>query len=136
MKKILFDTSAYSEMMRGNRQIADLANKADTVYLSVFVLAELLSGFKCGSMEKKNTEILEKFRSKPTVEIIDGTTETADIFSEIMYKLKTAGTPIPINDIWIASNCIETGSVLITGDKHFNFIGGLRILYYSNISHD
>jgi len=133
MKKILPDTSAYSELMRGNKQIAELTNKADAVYLSVFVLAELLSGFKGGSMERRNLEILERFRSKPTVEIIEGTTETAEIFSEIMYKLKSAGTPIPIKDIWIASNCIETGSVLVTGDKHFGLISGLRIQYYTPV---
>lgn len=131
MKKIILDTSAYSELMRGNKQIADISNSADVVYLSVFVLAELLYGFKRGSMEKKNIQILEKFRSKPTVEIISGTEETAEIFSEIIYKLKSAGTPIPINDIWIASNCIETGSVLITGYKHFKLISGLRINFYS-----
>lgn len=133
MKKILLDTSAYSELMRGNKQIADISNTADTVYLSIFVLAELLSGFKSGSMERKNLDILAKFRNKPTVETIVGTEETAEIFSEIMYKLKSAGTPIPINDIWIASNCIETGSVLITGDKHFKLISGLRIHYYTPV---
>ena len=131
MKKILLDTSAYSELLRGNVEVADLANSADIVYLSVFVLAELLSGFKGGSMEKKNIEILNKFQEKPTVSIIEGTSETAEIFSEIKYNLKSKGKPIPINDIWIASNCIETGSVLITGDKHFKLINGLRAIFYS-----
>lgn len=129
MKKILLDTSAYSELMRGNEQAADLANTADTVYLSIFVLAELLSGFKGGSTEKKNLDILDRFKEKPTVQIIEGTTESAEIFSEIKFKLKSRGTPIPINDIWIASNCIETGAVLVTGDKHFNLIAGLRTIY-------
>lgn len=131
MKKILLDTSAYSELLRGNVEVADLANSADIVYLSVFVLAELLSGFKGGSMEKKNIDILNKFQEKPTVSIIEGTSETAEIFSEIKYNLKSKGKPIPINDIWIASNCIETGSVLITGDKHFKLINGLRAIFYS-----
>lgn len=131
MKKILLDTSAYSELMRGNKQIADISNTADVVYLSVFVLAELLSGFKSGSMERKNLDILERFRTKPAVEFIGGTDETAEIFSEIMYNLKSAGTPIPINDIWIASNCMETGSVLITGDNHFKLISGLRTHFYT-----
>jgi len=131
MKKILLDTSAYSELLRGNVEVADLANSADIVYLSVFVLAELLSGFKGGSMEKKNLEILNKFQDKPTVSIIDGTSETAEIFSEIKYNLKSKGKSIPINYIWIASNCIETGSVLITGDNHFKLINGLRTIFYS-----
>jgi len=129
MKKILLDTSAYCELMRGNVQVAEMSNSADIVYLSVFVLAELLTGFKGGSMEKKNLDILDRFKNKPSVQIIDGTTETAEIFSEIKHKLKSEGKPIPINDIWIASNCVEMGAVLITGDSHFNLIKGLRVIY-------
>ncbi|MCX6161203.1 MAG: type II toxin-antitoxin system VapC family toxin [Ignavibacteriae bacterium] len=127
MKKILLDTSAYSQLMRGNKNVADYANEADIVYLSVFVIAELLTGFKGGSLEKRNLEILNNFKDKPAVQIIEATEETAEIFAEIKYKLKSAGTPIPINDLWIASNCFETGSVLITADKHFSLIQGLRI---------
>jgi len=127
MKKILLDTSAYSQLMRGNKNVADYANEADIVYLSVFVIAELLTGFKGGSLEKRNLEIFNNFKDKPAVQIIEATEETAEIFAEIKYKLKSAGTPIPINDLWIASNCFETGSVLITADKHFSLIQGLRI---------
>ncbi len=132
MKKILLDTSAYSQLMRGNNNVADYANEADIVYLSVFVIAELLTGFKGGSLEKRNLEIFNNFKDKPAVQIIEAAEETAEIFSEIKYKLKSAGTPIPINDLWIASNCFETGSVLITADKHFNLIQGLRIINILN----
>ena len=34
---------------------------------------------------------------------------------------------IPVNDIWIAAQTIETGSQLITFDGHFKNISGLRI---------
>jgi len=131
MKKILLDTSAYSQLMRGNRKAAEYANDADIIYLSVFVLAELLTGFKGGSLGKRNLEILNNFKDKPTVQIIEATEETAEVFSEIKHKLKSAGTSIPINDLWIASNCFETGSVLITADKHFGLIQGLRLINLS-----
>lgn len=127
MRKILLDTSAYSELMRGNEKVANILNNAEIIYISIFVLAELYTGFKGGTKEKQNREILNRFLEKPAVTLINGTIETAEIFSEIKDKLKSAGTPIPINDIWIAANTIETGSALITGDKHFNLIPGLRI---------
>ena len=41
--------------------------------------------------------------------------------------LMSKGTPIPINDIWIAANCIETGSVLISYNKHFQKIPSVRL---------
>ncbi len=51
---------------------------------------------------------------------------TAEIFGEIKNFLKKSGTPIPINDVWIASHTVETGSVVITYDNHFKKVPGLR----------
>ena len=34
---------------------------------------------------------------------------------------------IPLNDIWIAAHAIETGAKLVTYDKHFRHIAGLRL---------
>jgi predicted nucleic acid-binding protein len=48
----------------------------------------------------------------------------------IRIELKQKGTPIPLNDVWIASHCIETGSVLISFDKHFKNVPGLRTWDY------
>ena len=41
--------------------------------------------------------------------------------------LTKAGTPIPIQDIWIAAQAIQTGSILVTYDRHFLRVAGLRI---------
>jgi len=53
--------------------------------------------------------------------------DTADIFGFILASLRKSGTPIPINDVWIAAQCLETGSLLVTYDKHFAQIPGLRL---------
>jgi predicted nucleic acid-binding protein len=53
--------------------------------------------------------------------------ETAERFALIKDALRRKGKPIPVNDIWIAARCMETGSVLLSGDEHFNSIGGLLI---------
>lgn len=34
---------------------------------------------------------------------------------------------IPTNDIWIAAQAIETGSILVSFDRHFSNIVGLRL---------
>lgn len=47
------------------------------------------------------------------------TNETAQIFSALQLDLKQKGTPIPTHDIWIAALAIETGSVVVTYDRHF-----------------
>jgi tRNA(fMet)-specific endonuclease VapC len=55
------------------------------------------------------------------------TLETAEIFGEIKDRLRRAGAPIPVNDLWLAAQAVETGSVLVTYDKHFSQVPGLRL---------
>jgi tRNA(fMet)-specific endonuclease VapC len=127
MKKILLDTNAYVHYLRGNEKVMTYLAQADCVYMSVFVLGELLAGFRAGGKEKDNRRILERFLLKSTVTVLDGTMETADIFGLVMASLKKSGTPIPINDVWIAAHALETGSILVTYDEHFASVPGLRL---------
>jgi tRNA(fMet)-specific endonuclease VapC len=127
MKKVLLDTNAYSKLLTGDEQIFDILGKAEVVFLPVVVIGELLAGFKGGTRESKNRKFLESFLKKPTVEIINITTETAEIYSELYNQLKKAGTPVPMNDIWIAASAIESGSVIVSFDRHFSKIAGVRL---------
>ncbi len=131
MRKVLLDTNAYAKYLLGDEKILGVISQSDIVYMSVFVIAELFFGFKGGTREIKNKELLKNFLSKPSVEIIGATIDTSDIFADIKYKLKKAGTPIPLNDVWIGAHAIETGAVLITYDQHFNNIAGLRLWDYT-----
>ena len=127
MNHVLIDTNAYSALMGGDRDVLDVIADADTVYMSVFVIGELLAGFKKGTRENENRELLEVFLSKPTIRIISATFDTSEFFASIKDNLRKSGKPIPINDVWIAAHCMESGSMLITYDKHFSEIPGLLI---------
>lgn len=128
MRKILLDTNAYSAFMHGDEAILSALGAAEVVYLSIFVLGELFAGFLGGKKEHENRQLLEQFKSRTTVKILNATEDTSDIFASIKHALAKAGTPIPLNDIWIASHAIETGSSLVTYDDHFRKVAGLRIL--------
>ncbi len=127
MRTILLDTNAYVRFLAGDEKVLDSLARAGRVYVPVFVLGELLAGFRLGSKEKPNRQLLERFLTKPTVAILDATRETAEYFGLIKSALKKAGQPIPLNDVWIAAQAFETGSVLITYDAHFNVVPGLRL---------
>jgi tRNA(fMet)-specific endonuclease VapC len=71
--------------------------------------------------------LLRKFLLKPLIRVVDATLTTSEIYSEIKNNLKKAGSPIPINDVWIAAHVIESGAQLITYDQHFKKIKDLRI---------
>jgi tRNA(fMet)-specific endonuclease VapC len=86
-----------------------------------------LAGFAGGKKPRENRTQFDEFKSKSTVNVLAATEETAHIFASIKNNLKLAGTPAPINDIWIAAHVLETGSVIVTYDKHFQSMSGLRI---------
>ena len=127
MKRILLDTNAYARFFGGDERVLSALGKAETVYLSAIVMGELFAGFRGGTKRGENRDQLSRFLQKPTVHALDVNTETAEIFGEITNSLREAGTPLPINDVWIAAQAIETGSVIVTFDEHFKKVAGLRL---------
>ena len=127
MTKILLDTNAYSSFLSGDKSVFDYIIEAEVIYISAIVIGELFAGFHGGGKLSQNREELKSFLSKDGVEVIDVTIETAEIFGEIKAGLSKKGKMIPLNDIWIAAHSIETGSKLVTYDKHFKSISGLRV---------
>ena len=131
MKKIMLDTNAYSNLLKGNTRILQILEEAETVYFSVIVIAELLYGFKLGSKEKDNIITLKKFLNKSKVQIKEIGYETSEVFANVKKQLRNIGKPIPINDLWIASQCMEDGVALLTLDEHFSLVTGLRLVLNS-----
>lgn len=127
MRKVLVDTNAYSALAGGDEAVLGAISEADVVYMSSIVLGELLAGFKGGSRERDNTGMLKRFLEKPTVKSLMVTPDTAEVYAAIKSSLRKAGTPIPINDVWIASHALEAGAVVITDDSHFSLVPGLRL---------
>lgn len=127
MKTVLLDTSAFTALFKGDDKALSVMAGADTVYASVIAVGELEAGFRGGSRYEENRAMLERFLAKPTVITLDVTRETSDCFGRIKDYLKKKGRPLPINDIWIAAQCIETGAVLIAYDSHFDAVDGLRL---------
>lgn len=127
MRKVLLDTSAYAALLGGDEAVLNAIAEASEVFMSIFVLGELWAGFLGGRRARENRERLEAFLGKPSVIVIDATRDTAEIFGRIKDRLRRAGTPIPINDVWIAAHAIEHGAETITYDRHFTFIPGLLL---------
>lgn len=127
MKKIILDTNAYTAFLAGDAKVLEALAGAEIVFFSVFVLGELFAGFKGGTKETANLELLTRFLNKPSVQPLNATPETATVFGQLKAALKKAGTPLPINDVWIAAHAVETGATLVTYDSHFRKIMGLKL---------
>jgi len=127
MKRILLDTNAYSSLLRGATDVLDAIDLAEDVLVSAVVLGELFAGFRGGRRYRRNVADLREFLDDPAVAVAEVSEETAEVFGEVKQQLKVAGTPLPLNDVWIASQCIEHGAVLVTFDTHFSRVPGLRL---------
>jgi predicted nucleic acid-binding protein len=95
------------------------------------VVGELEAGFRGGTRYAENAAILQRFLNKPGVREVASGHETARIYGEVKDRLKRAGTPIPANDIWIASAAIEHAATLVTYDRHFTAIRHLKLWHHA-----
>lgn len=128
--RVLLDTSAYSAFLRGHQDIVDVVQQADTVALNAVVLGELLAGFAKGKQSKKNRQHLDRFLQSRRVRVLRLDQATALCYSKILTFLRQEGTPVPTNDIWIASNAMEFGFQLVTTDSHFGKIPQVIVQLY------
>jgi predicted nucleic acid-binding protein len=102
--------------------------RADRVLVPVTVLGELECAFELGSRARENRRALEDFLAETYVDVIDLTPATARHYGLVFARLKRAGTPVPVNDIWIAAATLESGGTLLTFDGDFERIEGLDVI--------
>jgi tRNA(fMet)-specific endonuclease VapC len=125
MKETLIDTNIYSHALRGDREAVSQLRAMRLIGISSISIGELLSGFKGGTREKENRRELEEFLDSPRVHIYSVDENTAEFYAEVLNELRSRGTPIPTNDIWIASIALQKGLPLYSRDLHFKQVPGL-----------
>jgi tRNA(fMet)-specific endonuclease VapC len=116
---LMLDTSAYSAFKRGHPEAIDALRQASSILMPSIVLGELLAGFEVGGRREENRRELVEFQHSPRVRIVQITEDTAERYARIYAHLRTAGRPVPTNDLWIAASAMEHGAELLTTDRHF-----------------
>ena len=123
---VVLDTSAYSAFRRGNPEVAELMAAASVITVPIVVVGELEAGFELVRRTDQNRLTLAEFLAEPGVEVRNTTGRTARLYARIFARLRTAGTPIPINDVWIAAAATECGGLLLTFDRDFERVADLE----------
>ena len=123
--RVLLDSNAYSQLMRGHEQVAVLVRRAEEVLLSAVVVGELMYGFRRGSQFERNVADLSSFLDSPYVSFVTVGQVTADRYSRVAAAPRTKDRPIPTNDVWIAAHAMETGADLASADGHFEHVDGI-----------
>lgn len=120
--KLAIDTNAYRLMMEGQAEAVQLARTAQRLLMPVPVLAELRYGFMSGTKGRENEANLARFLDRARVEVLPCDEETATRYAELKLQLKKQGTPIPLNDVWIAALVLQHHATLFTRDSDFERI--------------
>jgi tRNA(fMet)-specific endonuclease VapC len=119
LSSLCLDTSAYSNFRRGHEEVVALLDRAEAVGVPAIALGELRAGFLLGGRQRRNELELDAFLGNPVVRVLAVDSETSRQYAEIVAELRTAGTPIPTNDIWIAATAARNGATVLTCDSHF-----------------
>jgi tRNA(fMet)-specific endonuclease VapC len=123
--EIALDTSAAIRFLNGNEAIAEKILALPDVILPMVVVGELLFGAENSSRSLQNLPRYLEFIA--ACQAVPLGRETAIIYAQTRLALKRKGRPIPMNDVWIAAQCIEHRWILVTNDTDFDYVDGLRV---------
>jgi tRNA(fMet)-specific endonuclease VapC len=126
-QRLVLDTSAFSRLRVGHGTVLDLIAAAEVVFVPVTVIGELHAGFELGSRGRENRLALTHFLAEPSITVLETSREIARNYGELFARLRRAGTPLPVNDIWIAAATLDCSGHLVTFDAHFEKIAGLPL---------
>lgn len=120
--KIALDVNRYRDVAQNDPAARAIVASADRVYLPFIVLAELRAGFLGGSRGRENEKGLVRFLKSSRVRVLFPDEQTTFHYATIQHQLRSQGTPIPTNDMWVAALVIQHGLHLCSRDGHFDHL--------------
>lgn len=118
--KVALDTNRYTDLCRGDTQLAETVEAAELAWLPFIVLGELRAGFAVGEQGPRNEAVLRRFLMKPNVRVLYADEQTTYHYATVYRQLRKQGTPIPTNDMWIAALVLQHSLTLCDRDRHFD----------------
>jgi predicted nucleic acid-binding protein len=121
---LILDTNALSAAADCEPAALEVVAKAERLAVPVIVLGEYRLGIAQSRRRMEYENWLREWMEAVTV--LDLEEETARHYAAIGLELKRSGKPIPANDLWIAALCRQHSLPLISRDRHFDAVRGLR----------
>ena len=118
--RLALDTNTYRLVMEAEKLAVRLVRTSEVVLIPVPVIAELRFGFLHGTKGRQNEATLTRFLDSPRVQVLSCDEETTKTYAALKLQLKRQGTPIPINDVWIAALVLQHDATFFTRDSDFD----------------
>jgi predicted nucleic acid-binding protein len=125
---VILDTNGLSALADGDPALEPVLRKAAQVAIPVIVLGE----YRYGISQSRDRNRYEQWLSEylPTFRVLEIDEETTLSYAAVRRELKKAGTPIPSNDAWIAALCRQHSLPVVSRDRHFDAVPGLKRLHW------
>lgn len=121
---MIVDTNALSAAAADDPAVIAILDRAGQMAIPVTVLGE----YRYGIAQSRHRTIYESWlagllRDCSVLHIDEPTTLH---YAEIILDLRHRGKPIPTNDLWIAALCRQHSLPLLSRDRHFDQVTGLK----------
>jgi tRNA(fMet)-specific endonuclease VapC len=123
---VILDTNALSGAADGDPGVLQVIGRAERIAVPVIVLGEYGLGVAQSRHRREYEEWLREWVTAVTV--LDVDRETTYHYAKIGLELKKIGKPIRSNDLWIAALCGQHALPLLSQDRHFDVVSGLKRL--------
>jgi len=121
---VILDTNALSAWADGDQAIEPLLRTASRLVIPVVVIGEFEFGIRQSRHASRYAEWLNV--NLDTVEVARIDRAIAAVYGAVRLELKQAGTPIPINDTWIAAVARHERLPIISRDGHLDAVRGVE----------
>jgi predicted nucleic acid-binding protein len=118
------DTNALSAMADDDLGLAAVLTRAEQLAIPVIVLGEYRHGIAQSRHRASYENWLQKLLNDCLV--LDIQEPTTHYYAEISLELTRKGKPIPTNDLWIAALCRQHSLPLLSRDRHFDLVAGIK----------
>jgi len=126
--RIAIDTNRYRDFCAAVPEAVERVAQAEEIHIPFVTLAELRAGFLCGTATCQNEKVLIRFLNSPRVRVLFPNEDTTHHYARLFAQLRTQGTPIPTNDLWIAALALQHDLALYSRDEHFTHLPQLPLL--------
>jgi predicted nucleic acid-binding protein len=121
---MIVDTNALSAAADDNPAVIAILTRANQMEIPVIVLGEFRYGIAqsrhCAAYENWLVSLLRDCT------VLDVNEPTTQHYAEIILDLRQKGKRIPTNDLWIAALCRQHSLPLLSRDRHFDQVAGLK----------
>ena len=136
MNAAVVDTNVLIAFLEKGSPVAEALGRFDKLLVPAAVDAEFRAGLDMMTRAgRRRAEILDGFLNESSVAFVPADRNVSVKYAMLHRVLKRQGTPIPVNDVWIASSALVLNVPLCTFDRHFRNVPLLDVVEVSLSPH-